>query len=73
MILAFVFVERPMSSGAILGALIRLWQNSFDPAVRGNRSLEVSKPTYLELVDDCKNKRYMINFLDESNGGQDRT
>ena len=23
-----VFVERPMSSGAILGALIRLWQNS---------------------------------------------
>jgi hypothetical protein len=25
------------------------------------------------LVDDCKNKRYMIKFLDESNGGQDRT
>ena len=23
------------------------------------------------LVDDCKNKRYMINFLDESRGGQD--
>ena len=23
---------------------------SFDPAVRGNRSLEVSKPTYLELA-----------------------
>ena len=23
------------------------------------------------LVDDCKNKRYMINFLDESKGGQD--
>ena len=25
----------------------------------------------LELVDDCTNKRYMINFLDESRGGQD--
>jgi hypothetical protein len=24
-----------------------------------------------ELVDDCKNKRYMINFLDESRGRQD--
>jgi hypothetical protein len=24
-----------------------------------------------DLVDDCKNKRYMINFLDESTGGQD--
>ncbi len=23
------------------------------------------------LVDDCKNKRYMIKFLDESSGGQD--
>ena len=23
------------------------------------------------LVDACKNKRYMINFLDESRGGQD--
>jgi hypothetical protein len=23
------------------------------------------------LVDDCKNKRDMINFLDESRGGQD--
>ena len=29
---------------------------------------ELSK---LELVDDCKNKRYMMNFLDESRGGQD--
>jgi hypothetical protein len=27
----------------------------------------------LGLVDDCKNKRYIIKFLDESNGGQDRT
>jgi hypothetical protein len=25
----------------------------------------------LELVDACKNKRYMIKFLDESSGGQD--
>jgi DNA helicase-2/ATP-dependent DNA helicase PcrA len=25
-----------------------------------------------ELVDACKNKRYMIKFLDESSGGQDR-
>ena len=25
-------------------------EQSFDPAVRGNRSLEVSKPTYLELA-----------------------
>ena len=24
-----------------------------------------------QLVDDCKNKRYMINFLDESRGRQD--
>jgi hypothetical protein len=25
----------------------------------------------VSLVDDCKNKRYMINFFDESRGGQD--
>src|SRR6266446_1125245 len=25
----------------------------------------------MELVDACKNKRYMIKFLDESSGGQD--
>jgi hypothetical protein len=25
----------------------------------------------LALVEDCKNKRYIINFLDESRGGQD--
>jgi hypothetical protein len=24
--------------------------------------------SFSELVDDCKNKRYMINFLDESRG-----
>jgi hypothetical protein len=30
-------------------------------------------PTYDDdtLVDACKNKRYMIKFLDESSGGQD--
>ena len=40
-----------MLSGAILGALIGLWQGrSFDPAVRGNRPLEMSKPTYRELA-----------------------
>ena len=40
-----------MLSGAILGALIGIkagW--SFDPAVRGNRSLEGSKSTYRELT-----------------------
>jgi hypothetical protein len=25
------------------------------------------------LVDACKNKRYMMEFLDESSSGQDRT
>jgi hypothetical protein len=40
-----------MSSGAILGAFDQtMAEQSFDPAVRGNRSLEVSKPTYLELA-----------------------
>jgi hypothetical protein len=28
-------------------------------------------PGQPQLVDDCENKRYMINFLDESRGGQD--
>jgi hypothetical protein len=36
-----------MLSGAIWGALIGLWA---ERAVRGNRPLEMSKPTYRELA-----------------------
>jgi hypothetical protein len=40
-----------MLSGAILGALIGIWQGGlFDPPVRGNRPPEMSKPAYRELA-----------------------
>jgi hypothetical protein len=40
-----------MLSGAILGRVDRtLAERSFDSSVRGNRLLEMSKPTYRELA-----------------------
>jgi hypothetical protein len=43
------------------------------PSTRDSGAFDVvsmaSEP--IRLVDDCKNKRYMIKFLDESSGGQD--
>src|SRR5258708_38912566 len=40
-----------MLSGAILGRVDRtMAERSFDPSVRGNRPLEMSKPAYRELA-----------------------
>ena len=50
------------SGGAGLGLAIARWAIE-----RQGGHVELES----ELVDDCKNKRYMINFLDESRGGQD--
>ena len=40
-----------MLSGAVLGRVDwTMAERSFDPSVRGNRPLEMSKPTYRELA-----------------------
>jgi len=40
-----------MSNGAIIGRVDQtMAEQSFDPAVRGNRPLEMSKPAYRELA-----------------------